>query len=113
MKTKKELIREYKQLKPAMGVFRMKNQVTGRALIEGSLNIPAKWNRLKMELKFGSHKNLELQRDWNEFGPDNFVFEILSELEPREEKNANYRQELKVLEEMIVNELTVSPENRY
>ena len=78
MKTKKELKQAYKQLKPKMGVFQIKNTVNNKVLIESSTNISAKWNRHQTELRFGSHKNKALQKDWNQFEATSFVFEILS-----------------------------------
>lgn len=44
MKTNKEFKKEYKQQKPTMGVFQVENKVNGKVLIEGSTDIPAKWN---------------------------------------------------------------------
>jgi hypothetical protein len=37
----------------------------------------SKWNRYKMELKFGNHRNQIFQKDWNEYGEENFVFSVL------------------------------------
>lgn len=71
----------------------------------------SKWNRHKMELKFGSHRNRNLQKDWNEYGEGNFVFDVLSELKNSEEENINYNKELKTLQDMVIEELNI--ENRY
>ena len=48
-----------------------------------------------MELKFGNHRNRTFQKEWNEYGEENFVFEALSELIKSEEENINYNKELK------------------
>ena len=87
MKTRKELKEAYKQKKPVAGVFQIKNDENGKVLIEASTNIPSKWNRHRTELKFGSHRNKQLQQDWNDLGEENFTFSILSELELSEEEN--------------------------
>ncbi len=87
MKTKKELKNEYKQMKSPMGVFRIRNIVNGKILIDSSTNMNSKWNRHKTELRFGTHRNSELQKDWKQFGEENFIFEIVSELKQLEEEN--------------------------
>ena len=111
MKTKKELKDEYKQRKIPMGVFQIKNIKNNKALIDNSIDMESKWNRHKMELKFGNHRNRNFQKEWNEYGEENFVFEVLSELIKSEEENINYAKELKTLQDMVIEELNV--ENIY
>ncbi|WP_299314781.1 GIY-YIG nuclease family protein [uncultured Aquimarina sp.] len=111
MKTKKELKEEYKQMKIPMGVFQIKNKVSNKVLIDNSIDMESKWNRHKMELKFGNHRNRTFQKDWNEYGENNFDFEVLSELKNNEEENVNYNKELKTLENMMIEELNI--ESRY
>lgn len=111
MRTKKELKEAYKQLKIPMGVFQIKNIKNNKVLIDYSIDMESKWNRHKMELKFRNHKNGNFQKDWNEFGEENFVFEVLSELKKSEEENINYNKELKTLHDMVIEEL--NSENRY
>lgn len=104
MKTKKEHREEYKQMKFPMGVFHIKNLINNKVLIDNSIDMQSKWNRHRIELKFGNHRNNSLQNDWNEFGEENFVFEVLYELKEIEKENINYKQELKILQEMITEE---------
>lgn len=113
MKTKKELKEAYKQMVFPMGVFQIKNSSNGKVLIDNSTDMQAKWNRHKMELKFGNHKNKELQKDWNNLGEVNFNFEILSELKPSEEKNTNYTKDLQDLQQMVIEEMGENANNRY
>ena len=113
MKDKKELKQAYKQLQPKMGVFQIKNTVNNKVLIEGSTNIAAKWNRHQTELKFGSHRNKVLQKDWNEYKSNSFVFEILSELAYKKDEAINYVDEVKILKTMILEELKLSKEAMY
>lgn len=111
MKTKKELKETYKQLKIPMGVFQIENIRNQKVLIDHSVDMASKWNRHKMELKFGNHRNREFQKDWNEYGEESFVFNVLSELKKNEDEPANYTKELKTLQEMVIEELQI--ENRY
>ncbi|UZR94414.1 GIY-YIG nuclease family protein [Chondrinema litorale] len=113
MKTKKELKVAYKQMKPLMGVYQIKNQKNNRMLIEGSTDINAKFNRHRMELNFGNHRLKALQKDWKEFGEENFSFEVISELETKDELNVDYKEEVKILEQMTIEELDIDPSNRY
>lgn len=113
MKTKKELKQDYKQLKPVMGVFQVKNEQNGKVLIEGSTDVQAKWNRYQTELKFGSHRNKELQKDWKAANPESFTFTILSELEYKTEEIVNYREEVKVLNQMVLEELNLPKAVQY
>ena len=111
MKTKKELKEAYKQMKIPMGVFQIKNIRNSKVLIDYSIDMESKWNRHKMELKFGNHRNRNFQKDWNEYGEENFVFDVLSELKKSEEGNINYNKELKILQDMVIEELNI--ENIY
>lgn len=113
MKTKKELKEAYKQMKIPMGVFQVKNVVTNRVLIDNSLDMASKWNRHKMELKFGNHRNRELQREWNENGEENFIFEVLSELNFDEDKKIDFHKELKMLQEMIIEDMGLTNDSLY
>ncbi len=108
MKTKKELKDEYKQMKFPMGVFQVKNICTNKVLVDNSLDMESKWNRHQMELKFGNHRNRDFQKDWNQYGAENFVFEVLAELKDDEGENkVNHNLELKTLQDMVLQEFEV------
>ncbi len=113
MKTKKELKNEYLQSKSTMGVFQIKNIKNGKILIDSSTDIDSRMNRHRMELKFGSHQNKDLLKDWNEFGEDSFVFEMLSEIKHKDDADIDYKAEIKILKDMILEELQISDEIRY
>lgn len=105
MKTKKELKEEYNLLKQKAGVFRVTNMVNGKIFIDSSVNLDKIWNRHRVELNFGNHRNVDLQNDWKQFGEPNFKFEILSEIQEEEGKNINYDKEAKSLAKMFIEEL--------
>ncbi|MBO0343576.1 MAG: GIY-YIG nuclease family protein [Bacteroidota bacterium] len=105
MKTRKELKDQYKQMKFPMGVFQIKNISNNRVFIDNSLDMESKWNRHKMELKFGNHRNKDLQTDWNMYGEENFTFEVLSELKIEEGVKINCNSELNTLQDIVVLEL--------
>ena len=113
MKTRKEIKEEYKQMKFSMGVFQIKNLSNNKVFIDNSVDMASKWSRHKAELKFGNHKNSELQKDWNEKGENNFVFEILSELKQDDDKKVNYSKELKLLQQMTIDEMNIPGNLQY
>ncbi len=104
-KTRKELNREYmERVKPA-GIYQVKNTVNGRMLLGSSLNLEGPLNRHKFLLKIGSHTNKSLQKDWDEFGPENFVFEILEEVKLIDNPKFNLSDELTLLEMLWLEKL--------
>ncbi len=110
---RKARIREYKETPRPTGVFRVRNIARGRSLIGSSTNLPAILNRLRFQLSNGSHPDQELQRDWNEQGPDAFAFEVLDELKPKKEPNYDPTLDLSVLLEMWRERLLTSGESLY
>ncbi len=105
MKTKKELKEEYNNLKPRIGVFQIRNTVNEKIYIESSVNLDKIWNRHRVELNFGGHRNATLQKEWNEFGEANFKYEILSEIKQEENSNIDYAKEAKELAKMFIEEM--------
>jgi hypothetical protein len=97
--------KEYKKAKRPMGVYRIRNTRKDKSYIGFGTDLPAKINRHKAELKFGSHRNSELQEEWNLFGEASFQFEVLDELDPKEESQASPIEELHVLKEMWMRKL--------
>ena len=107
MNVRKKLKEEYKHKKNRMGVFQIWNTVNGKIYIGSSLNLDAIWNRYKMELNFGNHRNSALQSEWKQFGEANFKYEILSEVVQKDEDRIDYNKEVKTLEGMFITELNL------
>jgi len=100
----------YKETKRPMGVFRIRNKHTDTSYIGTSTNLVAIINRHKTELKFGSHRNAELLSAWRTLGEAQFSFEILDELDHRDQDEASPEEELKVLLEMWIGKLEANEE---
>ena len=113
MKTRKELKEEYKQMKFKMGVFQIKNNINGKIFIGSSLDLKAIWYAQKLQLDMGMHQNSELQKDWKEFGSENFIYEILDEINQTEDKPIDYKKEINTIEDMIIDDLQPFEENGY
>lgn len=105
MKSRKDINREYKERVIPAGVYQVKNIANGKVLLGSSLNLEGPLNRHKFMLKIGSHTNKELQKEWNEFGPDKFVFEILEVVKVKDDPNFNLKDELTLLEQIWLEEL--------
>ncbi|OGJ89903.1 MAG: hypothetical protein A2487_09250 [Candidatus Raymondbacteria bacterium RifOxyC12_full_50_8] len=98
MLDKKEAIKRYKQTIQPMGIFRVKNLANGKVFIDSSKNLNSSLNSNQFQLKLGAHRNRPPQEDYNSFGEDQFVFEILDQLKPKDDDPAyDYTEDLEVL----------------
>lgn len=113
MKSRKELNREYLERPKPVGVFQVKNTANGKVLLGSSLNLEGALNGHRFMLKTGSHRNQTLQTDWNQYGADKFVFEILEVVQVREDPNFNLSDELTLLEMIWLEKLQPFGEKGY
>lgn len=97
MTNKQTLKRQYLESKTRAGVYAIRNQITGRALVAGSSNAQGTLNRHRFELQHGQHRNARLARDWVEHGETNFLFEVLDMVEASEGPAFSAAQELEML----------------
>ena len=112
-KTRKELQREYKERVKPSGVYQLKNLTNGKVLLGSSLNLEGLLNRNRFTLRNNSHPNKELQKDWNELDPDQFVFEILEVVHVQDDPNFNLKDELTLLEQIWLEKLMPFGERGY
>lgn len=113
MKTRKEIHLEYKERVKPSGVFQIKNMANGKVLLGSSLNLEGPLNKHRFLLKINGHNNKELQKDWNELGPDQFVFEILETVPIKNDPNFNLKDELTLLEKIWLEKLQPFGERGY
>jgi hypothetical protein len=97
MTNNRTLKRHYLETKNRAGVYVIRNQITGRALVAGSTNVPGTLNRHRFELQHGQHRNARLAQDWVEHGETSFLFEVLDMVKPSEDSAFNAAQELELL----------------
>ncbi|WP_084134843.1 DUF2087 domain-containing protein [Paenibacillus harenae] len=77
-KTKrKQLTSEYQERERKMGVYRIKNDINGKIYIGGSTNLEPLWGKEQFQLNMDGHRNRELQKEWKQYGGENFSFLIL------------------------------------
>jgi hypothetical protein len=99
MDRKRELKLQYKQTRPQMGIFIIRSKANNKCYIQGTQDLRGVMNGAKARLGGNGHIFKELQKEWNEFGPDNFTFEILENLEyDKDESKTDYSEELRLME---------------
>ncbi len=113
MKSKKDIIREYKQQKKPAGIFQIKNISNGKVLLGSSKNLEGVLNSQKFKLSIGQHRNKALQKEWNEYGPEKFVFEILEIVPDKDDPNFNQDDELALLEQIWLEKVQPIGEREY
>jgi len=62
-----------------IGIYRIKNLVNNKCYYGSSKNIEKRCLRHKNELNKKTHINCVLQRAWDKYGEDNFLFEVVEE----------------------------------
>lgn len=112
-KTKREINREYKDRQKPAGVFQIKNIQNGKIFLGSSLNLEGPLNGHKFMLTINSHRNERLQKEWNEYGANAFVFEILEQVKVKDDPNFNIDDELTLLEQIWVEKLQPFGERGY
>jgi group I intron endonuclease len=113
MRSKKDIHREYEERVKPSGVFQVKNVKNGKVLLGSSLNLEGSLNKHRFMLRIGSHTNKALQKDWDEFGADQFIFEILEEVKIVDSPNFNLKDELTLLEQIWLEKLQPIGERGY
>lgn len=61
------------------GIYKIKNIINNDCYIGSAKDINRRWQRHKSALKHNHHENIHLQRAWNKYGEENFIFEIIEE----------------------------------
>ena len=111
MDRKKELKREFKETGTTAGVVSLRCKANGRVLLMTRQDLNGCFVRTRMSLESGRHHISALQKDWNEFGADNFEFEILDTLNKADLVDRDAVAELEALKELWREKLAAPPAN--
>ncbi|WP_054956456.1 GIY-YIG nuclease family protein [Paenibacillus dakarensis] len=112
MNRREELKQMYKEIKIEAGVYQIKNTKNGKVLVVGTPNLKT-INGKRFELQMGTSINKPLQQDWNEYGEDAFVFEILEVIEPEKDPFFNMKETVSKREEHWISKLQSFGEGGY
>ena len=66
------------------GIYKIVNTQNGKLYIGSAININRRWNEHKSELRGNKHHSPRLQNSYNKYGEENFIFEIIEEIEDKE-----------------------------
>ncbi len=113
MTDRSKIKKEFKQTLTPMGIFQIKNKCNGKVFIGKAMNLLGIMRRHQFELKMGSHRNVDMQRDWQEMGEEQFSFEILDQLTPKEDPSYRHEDDLATLEDMWLEKLQPYGEKGY
>ena len=91
----------------------VKNTANGKVLLGSSLNLEGPLNSHKFMLTIGKHRNVALQKEWNEYGADKFLFEILEVVKIKDDPHFDLTDELTLLEQIWVEKLQPFGERGY
>ena len=101
---RKELKRLAKETKTDAGVFLIRNHRNGKVHVESTRNLKTINGKL-FQLDMGSHKNRQLQQDWDALGKDPFTVEVLEVLDRPEEGYFDEADALKKLKKKWLDQL--------
>lgn len=112
MDRKKELKMQYKEMKTEGGVYQIRNTKNQKVFVTATPNLKT-INGRRFMLREGSHNNRQLQEEWNRYGEDAFVFEVLEVLEEKQDGYFDKTEELEKLEEKWMEKLQPFGERGY
>ena len=64
-----------------IGIYKIVNKINGKVYVGSSVHIERRWRKHKSELNTNKHHSQKLQRSYNKYGIDNFVYEIVELVE--------------------------------
>jgi hypothetical protein len=101
---RRELSRAVRDAFPPMGVYAIRDAVTGAVRVHASRNVHGSINRDQFALRLGSHRDKALQAEWSH-EPARFTFEVLEMVKERKEPDFDYAEELRLLQQLYRTEL--------
>lgn len=86
-------------MKKPMGIYIIRSMVNNKYFIQATKDLKGVMNSTLVKLHAGMYPNRELQKEWIEYGKDNFTVEILEQLEyENDEAKTDYTQDLELLQ---------------
>lgn len=91
-KVRKELVNEWKNRHPEMGIISFQCKETGETFLGISKDTKADYNSNRFKLLMGGHPNKRMQEIWNQYGEGCFEYAVMKILEyddPQEDHTDN------------------------
>lgn len=105
MSTRADLKRAYRDRERQAGVYKIENTANGKVLLASAMDLHGPLNRHRFALRAGGHPNRQLQLDWNAFGEEAFVFEVLEVVTKRDDPEFSVSAALSALEKRWLEKL--------
>ncbi|RDU38850.1 GIY-YIG nuclease family protein [Neobacillus piezotolerans] len=113
MDRKKELKQQYKETSVEPGIFQIKNTINDKIFVGSTKNLKT-LNGIKFMLDTNGYTpNKELQKEWNQYGKDAFMIDILEKLKKNDDPYFNDKEALMALEEKWLEKLQPYGERGY
>lgn len=109
MDRKKELRRQYDEMKKEGGIYQIKNTVNQKVFLVATPNLKTMNGRF-IELQRGGHRNKALQEDFNKYGESSFISEVLESIDQKDE---DFDNKLKKAEEKWLEKIKPYGEKGY
>jgi hypothetical protein len=109
---KKELKQQYQQVEVQAGVYQIRNTLNQKVLVASTRNLKT-LNGKQFQLNNNSFINRQLQDEWNRYGAEAFVIEVLEVLPKKQEGFFDEKGELKKLEEKWIAQIQPFGERGY
>ena len=95
-KARKELLQQYANRRPEMGVISFYCKETKEEFLAVSKDMPADFNSIRFKLDTGTHPNKKLLALWNQYGENGFELTVASVLK-YEDPKADHMKDLEAL----------------
>lgn len=102
-KRKKELLQQWKDRRPEMGVISLRCKETEESFLGISKDTKADFNSNRFQLSMGMHPNKRLTELWNLYGEDGFEFFVVKILK-YENPDDDHTEKLEKLREQCFEE---------
>lgn len=79
-----------------MKIYLIRNKYSGKVYVGSTSCTRQRWSKHRTRLRKDKHTNRRLQKDWNRYGEDAFIFEVVSEANTTEEA---YQEEQRFMDQ--------------
>lgn len=96
-----------------MGVYAIRNVISGKVFIDVNVNVSGRLNRARFELENRSHASQALQNDWDKEGSEAFTFEVIDTLDRPKDPGVDPSDDLEELLQIWMDKLELTEEMLY